>query len=293
MKKKIICDTNVFYNVGWGNIGREDIAGPNEEIYYSPVSVIEIAGGMTKKSHADRKGAAQAILDLRAKELDDPETFLTKVFGYPLAEEPFDFAQVVKAIAQSTNMKQLVANVPDYVDLVQRRVSVKAAAGWRQTTEGQWMKDMIKLMCSEIPKFAAWYDPDPKKRKGRVPTLSPTERKGFLGKTTTFDWCTSLILACQQRSFAKAKIGRLFQPTKEDVETLVAAIDKVLCYGCMYTQYLIRLLTQRALPDPNDSGDLELFVYCIDDDHVVATCEKLWPRLAKQAGYDQRVRKVM
>jgi hypothetical protein len=50
------------------------------------------------------------------------------------------------------------------------------------------------------------------------------------------------------------------------------------------------LLTHGALPEENDSGDLELFLYSTDDDHVVATSEKKWKRMADAAGFGTRVR---
>jgi predicted nuclease of predicted toxin-antitoxin system len=66
----------------------------------------------------------------------------------------------------------------------------------------------------------------------------------------------------------------------------------VTCYALLYTHYLIKLLTEDMLPQMNDSGDLELFLYATDDNHVIATSEKRWLDIAVRGGFPQRVKKV-
>ena len=55
--------------------------------------------------------------------------------------------------------------------------------------------------------------------------------------------------------------------------------------------YLLRLMTEGLLPDKNDSGDIDFFLYSIDDDHVVGTNEKKWINIAEAAGFAQRIRR--
>lgn len=55
--------------------------------------------------------------------------------------------------------------------------------------------------------------------------------------------------------------------------------------------YLLRLMTEGLLPDKNDSGDIDFFLYSIDDDHVVVTNEKKWINIAEAAGFAQRIRR--
>ena len=78
------------------------------------------------------------------------------------------------------------------------------------------------------------------------------------------------------RAFFKADKNDLGVFTKQRAHELAAAIPKIECYSRMYTQYLIRLMTEGALPQQNDSGDIDFFLYSIDDDHVVATNDKRW-----------------
>ena len=288
---KIIADTNIFYNIAAGRIAAKDIATAGEKLMYSPVSVIELAGKMSDKTHSDRKAAARAILESGAEELPDTESFLTQTFGYPLADPPIPFVDIVKAMAASTDMAQLQSGVPDWAEFVSRTVSVTTATAWRQVTQDAWYNDMIDLMRRTIPRFSGWYD-DPIKRKNRsVPSLSGEARSQFEEDTATPAWTGQLLVACQTRSFKRADASKIPKfPTKENAKTLYEAIDKMHCYGCVYTQYLIRLLTEKAMPDPNDSGDLELFIYSIDDDHIIASFEKKWKRLADASGFGHRVR---
>ncbi len=72
--------------------------------------------------------------------------------------------------------------------------------------------------------------------------------------------------------------------------TTIVGWTSLECYCGIYTRYLIRLLVDGALPQENDSGDLEFFPYTVDDDHVVVTSEKKWKRMAHQAGFGQRVK---
>ena len=93
--------------------------------------------------------------------------------------------------------------------------------------EGDWVKGILKIMKDEIPRFDKWHNPDPTKRRGDGPRLRGKAKTEFLAKSRSNDWFLSLLLACQDRSFFKAKRGPSMLPTKENVGKLTAAIDKV------------------------------------------------------------------
>ncbi len=59
----LICDTNIYYNLGLGKIKVEDFVQAGDKLHYSPVSVLEITGKMTDLEFEQRKAAAQAMLD--------------------------------------------------------------------------------------------------------------------------------------------------------------------------------------------------------------------------------------
>jgi len=292
MTKHLIADTNVFYYLASGKLAKADFVAASEVLCYSPITVIELSSKLTGLSLAERQAVAKAILDSHARLLPDPELFLTTVFGNQANEKPFDWSQGLKAITQAKSMKELLAGVKDYSDRVVRKVSVQTVGSWRETTEQQWYGDMLKIMSDEIPGFKRWYKPDAAKRRGEKPRLRGPARAKFLAGTKTEEWFTTLLVACQDRSFYKAKRSVPFQPTTAFVQKLVASIDKMACYCCVYTQYLVKLLTEGMMPQPHDSGDIELFIYSVNDDNIVVTAEKRWLDLATRAGFQQRVRKV-
>jgi hypothetical protein len=291
MSVTLICDTNVFYTLGAGSLTSAQLTPLGEVVYYSPITPLELAGKWSNRTHPERRAAANAILTSGATELPDPETFLTTIFGYVPAEPPFSFAEGVRAMSQTTSLEELMAGVEDVPAAVVRRVTVPAVNQWRNSTEGKWVQDMLAIQTAQIPGFAAWYDPDPTKRGiGRVPRLTGQNKAAFLAQTTSQQWAMQVIVGCQDRALLGAKTGTVGQPTRATSVKLSAAIQAVSCYCAIYTQYLIRLLTDGALPDENDSGDLELFLYSMDDDHIIATYERKWKTMADNAGFGGRVR---
>lgn len=293
MPKQLILDTNVFYNLGSGALPLATIRRPGDRLFYSPISVLELAGKWSERSFADRKAAAQAILTSGATELPDPDTFLTRdVFAYEMKRPSIALIDAVKAMAASHEMQSLIRGVEDYTEKVVRRVSVAKAEVWRQVVEGKWKNEMLALQRREIPGFDHWYQADPTTRKKQVPRLKGSSKGTFISKTKHPGWNPTLIVNCHQRALMGArKVQSAILPT-EAATTIATAIASLTCYCAVYTHYLIRLFTQGALPEENDSGDMELFLYSTDEDHIVVTSEKKWKRIADAAGFGTRVRLV-
>jgi hypothetical protein len=292
MPNAVIGDSNAFYNLGEGSLTLANLEGHGEKLHYSPVTVIEVASKITNATFDRRRSAARAILDSGAAPLLDPQSHLTRLFGYELSQEPFDWSQAVIAISQAPNVAALERGVEDYQARVLRRVVISEALHWRMTTYDQWHSDMIDLMREKIPKFSAWWDAPATGRKKEVPKIKKKEQDDVLDELGSEKLLTELVLACQTRSFQGAVIPNVDDPSIEQVNALAQAIEKIDCYCKVYIEYVKALLTDRMLPQPNDAGDLELFLYLTDDEKVLATADKRWIRLAKQAGYDHRVRRV-
>ena len=285
MTKTVILDTNVLYDMGLNRVRIEDIGRPKEHLCYSPISIIELVSKLDDRSFADRKAAAGVILKHRIDELPDPESYLTTAFGYKLAEPAPSYSDAVRALAKGQSLEEVRSGVPDYEIRVRRRLNVPFAATWREKGEQEWVDSLIALMAENIPGFQEWYAKDPEKRASSVPKLRGEEKKKFLAGMKSREWSARIISACQMRAFFKADI-----PTKLRAHEFAAAIPKIECYSRMYTHYLIRLMTEGFLPQQNDSGDIDLFLYSIDDDYVVATKDNRWINIAKAAGFARRIR---
>lgn len=294
MPRKLVLDTNVFYNIGAGELALSDIQeDESEKICYSPLSTLELAAKWNLRTFEARRGAAKAILSTEARELPDTDTFLTRdIYGYPPRRQQLSLQHAVRAMADASTMAELSAGVPDHELQVTRRVSITRAAQYRSVTEQKWVRDLLNLQRDRIPRFREWYDPDPKKRNGSVPRLKGKARTTFLSEATSQDWSMRLIEACQKRAFLSAKLKGSLVPTRETVDRLVSATQAVSCYCAVYTQYLVRLITDGALPSPNDSTDIELFLHSTGENIIIVTSEKKWKAIADAAGFGARLRSV-
>ena len=291
MAKTVILDTNVLYDIGLNRIRIEDVRQPGEHLCYSPISIIELVSKLNNRSFEDRKAAANVILKHRIDELLDPESHLTKIFGYKLAEPSSSYSAAVHALATGQSLAKVRRGVPDYELRDRWCLDVPFVATWREKWEQAWVDSLISLMQENIPGFREWYSEDPKNRSSSVPKLRGEDKKKFLYGMRSREWFAQVISACQVRAFAKAAQIDLRVVTKHKVNKLTDAITKVECYSHMYTQYLIRLMTEGLLPQKNDSEDIDFFLYATDDDHVLATNDKKWIALADATGFSQRIRK--
>ena len=291
MAKTVILETNVLYDIGLNRIRIEDVRQPGEHLCYSPISIIELVSKLNDRSFEDRKAAANVILKHRIDELPDPESYLTMLFGYKLAEPAPSYSDAVRALATGQSLEEVRRGVPDAEALVRHSLHVPFTATWREKAEQEWVDSLISLMEENIPGFREWYAKNPKKRSSSVPKLRGEKKKKFLYGMKSREWFSQVISACQMRAFFKADNNDLRVVTKQKVNKLTDAITKIEFYAHMYTHYLIRLMTEGLLPKKNDSGDIDFFLYATDDDHVVATNEKKWSALADTAGFSHRIRK--
>ena len=291
MTKTVILDTNVLYDIGLNRVRIEDIGGTGEHLCYSPISIIELVSKLDARLFEERRAAAGAILKYGIDELPDPESYLTAAFGYKLAEPAPSYCHAVRALAEGRSLEEVRSGVPDYEIRVRRRLNVPFAATWREKGEQEWVDSLITLMAENIPRFGKWYVKDPEKRASSVPKLRGEQKAEFLAGMKSEEWSARIISACQMRAFFKADKKNLGVISKQKAHELAAAIPKIECYTRIYTNYLIRLMTEGYLPKKNDSGDIDFFLYSSDDDHVLATKDKRWINIAEAAGFARRIRK--
>ena len=291
MAKTVILETHVLYDIGLNRIRIEDVRQPGDHLCYSPISIIELISKLNDSSFEDRKAAAKVIFKHRIDELPDPESHLTMLFGYELAEPASSYSDAVRALATGQNLEEVRRGVPDYEALVRRSLDVPLVATWREKWEQSWVDSLIPLMEENIPRFRDWYATDKENRSSSMPKLRGDRKKRFHAKIRSEEWLTQFIFACQKRAIFKADKDDLNVVTKQKVNKLTAAITRIECYAHIYTQYLIRLMTEGLLPQKNDSGDIDFFLYSTDDDHVLATNDKKWIALANAADFSQRIRK--
>jgi hypothetical protein len=193
-------------------------------------------------------------------------------------------------MAESRSLTSLRSGVENYFQKVVRTVNAEKVGLWRSIVEGLWVRDMLSIQEREVPGFATWYSDRSHYPERPVPRLKAAKKQEFLKKTREPNWDLTLAFYCHRRALLSARKN---QPTVADsvaLETISNAIKSLSCYCGVYTQYIVRLLTKSALPAFNDSGDIELFLHAVDDDHIVVTSEKKWETMAENAGFGNRVR---
>lgn len=292
MGKNLICDTNVFYGLAEGRLKYAQIRASGETLFWSPLSALELAAKWSIESHINRQGAAKSILESNAQELPDCDSLLTRLFGYKPRRAGVSMEQAIRAMATSSSMEELLSGVASPDESVVRRLNITVATQWRELTAATWVRDIVEIMFGEVPGFSDWWNSDPKLRKGRVPRLKGAGKQHFIADSKRAEFRGALLSGLQVRALECADTASIAF-TKEAASELFAGSVRAACYCAIYTEYLIRVLTEEALPQENDRVDIELFLYAWDDDNVVVTGERKWKRLAERAGFGSRVRLVM
>lgn len=265
-------------------------ATAQDTICFSPINVVELAGQWTDKTHLERKAAAQAILDYSNAELPDPETFLTLAFGLPLRVVPGSLVEAVKAMAASASLGDLTRGVADYLEKVSRSVDVSYAASLREKAEGDWVRDMMTLQRGRLPKFEKWEVQRAaalaaKKSPKAPPRLVGADKDAFVAELGFFSTQLGMFEALWWRALIRMAPSPDVVPSWESLRRAMYATE---CHRRLYTQYLIRLMTEGAMADPNDSGDIDLSIYSICDSMLIVTSEKKWLRMAGNGGVSGR-----
>jgi hypothetical protein len=293
MPAQVVGDTNLFYYIESGRVDVARILEAGDTLRFSPLSVIEIVSKMDAESYERRKGAVRAIIQSGAMILPDPQSFLTHdIFEHALNTEPVDWAGLMQTVVDSSDLDGLSRGVPNLRDMTVRTVSINYLHQWREVIDTQWKEDLLDLLRDNIENYDEVYQALRAGRPGAPPRLRGDRRNRFIDFINSPEWYIEQIHALYQRSLHYAAIPYRPYLTGVSATTVLPMIDKLGCYMSMYSRYIHRLLIEGAFPNENDSGDIELFLYSISDEFVVATAERLWNRLATEAGYGNRVRLV-
>lgn len=272
-QKHYICDTNCFYNHANGVIDLDQFKNSNGPIYYSPLTVVELLGKLDATTFAERKCVAQAIIKVRPTLLPDPDSHLVRMFGYVPAAPKAEQARLAL---------EKLANASSIGDTANE---VKICQEWRANVEQDWLLSLQDLLKERVPPYASWLANG--MPIGKRPRISGNAEQAALRlelSTAEFQAIMNAVLHCRALKHAI--------PHEAPLTALVAGQDSVECYCKVFTRYLYELLTTRMtheIKEPNDSHDLEYFLYCRSDDWVFATAEKFWNRMASDCGMSASV----
>lgn len=293
MPNYVVGDTNLFYDLAEDRTKRNDIITGDEVLCTSPLSVIEIVSKMDEKNFVQRRNAIRAMLDQNATIMPDPQSFLTReIFGHKLNHQPPDWLDVMKGVAGAGTLKEMESGVVDRIERKVRTVSVDYMQQWREVIDEQWLQDLLDIMRDQFANFDEVYKAIKEGRKSTTPKLRKEKKKSFLDFINSPEWYIEQLRAMYQRSLHYAEEPYAPDPGTVTADKFLTMLTNLLCYMGVYSEYVKSILTEGRLPALNDSGDMELMIYTVNDSHILATAEGKWPEFAKRAGFEKRVRHV-
>lgn len=294
---RLICDTNIFYELGGGTLKLADLLQPGDTLHYSPIAVIEIAGSLEPSLLAGRRRAAWGIRESRAELLREPDAFLAHAFGYDAQPNQMNWPALAEALGRCETLYPATGRGA-YVDNGSPRyVPLGEAVGARAQLAGDFMDGVAKLGDEALreagtanPQFGAWLRTAGK--RGKKPRLGGAKKDALRAWLRSTEAQTMALRRCWERARHGAKGLPKARTTAEETKRLDDALPAIECFSGVYRQYCNELITTDRTPEENDALDLEYFLYSVDDDHLVVTCEGKWERIAADAGWSHRVRRI-
>jgi len=269
--------------LGSGALLIEDVTGPGEKLWATPINMLEILAGVSPNEWDSRRDAAKAIVTYGDGMAADPEVHLAAVIERRPPALDKIWLDGAKALAQATSEVELLRGVSDFDDRVVRKAQPSIAAAAKAQHYEAFKSDIIKVCEHLVPGYKASVE---------AGTQAPVVEKPNRDKLRAFLASSEFIEEVFLTGLCKRY--RLFGTSKIDLQsedTFLARQD-LDPYCRIYGAYLRELLTTRRKPDLNDWGDLELFIY-LQPGTYVATAEKKWWTIADSVGLGDRVKKLV
>lgn len=253
-KPIVTADTMLFYYLGNGSLTKKDIIVSTEELWATPINVLELLSSLDTDNWLERRNAARAILD-NAMMAPDPNEHVASIIEGRQAVENDIYRNLCTILAESISLANLNASL-----------DVAASAEEKQIYYERFANKAISMCDIFVPGYAKKV-----RRNKKPPVMKQGAQKKFWKMTST-------------QFLLDIYIDNIL-----DIEGKERASDAFSDYISIYRGYVMRLLTEQLKPQPNDWGDLELFKY-LQPGHYVATSEKRWKKIAEKVCLDKRVR---
>lgn len=270
----IIADTNVWYAIGNGNTDMLKYLKSKGKLCAVPLNLLEIASKINENNFDIRQKAAQAIVDHADRFLKTNESYLLRYWGVKDFED-IDWKQGAIAIIKASSPEELEEGYDDFIDGVSRKQNTQLLQHWREYQYEDFKQGVIDGIKNIHPNYIRQTRNGKKITKITDENLlaefdSQNMKNGSLNMTY---YRVSIILKSDNIKFKL--------PNKPSHKSLASANQKLNPYINAYSQYLKYLVTAGALPDKNDLGDHEMFMYLQNKKWLLATSDKRWIRIAE------------
>jgi hypothetical protein len=274
----LICDTNVWYKIGFGETDPNLIKASGHRLLATPLSLLELISNIDEANFGMRRNAASAVVEHASEILPDPEHYLASIWQVPEKFAAFDWQLGFQTLAQAPDLAGLAGGVVDPSKGIRVAVNVPFARTWRADRYEKFEQDMLRMMDQFWPGYAA-------ARADGKSIHMPKQLGELFDKATQYpEMLTGYVLATYARAVQLPDGSTVDDPP---MGVLADANERLMPYARVYQKYVVKIATTFA-PQPNDLGDLECFIYA-QDGRAVFTYEKKWNTIAADAGCSQYV----
>lgn len=332
MSTRLICDTNIWYNLSNGSINFSDVCKDGEELFCTPLSIIEIIGGITwRELIKRRKGACSKIAYYQPRLLSNSEAVLAEYFGVRVTQSEAANKNLMNSAgiiaggmfySETSNIVSMVyEGKPYFAPCEFYRV-------WRNRNEKKFKDEVISYikkveeqmvnagLGTTLPvSLTEYYSLSKEERSNRKlnkPKLTKDQRAWFESQVRNPDAFGKVVPGSTTRLSNKNYyvpqliLGSLARVLNSEFAPITYASitwnapayvnGSLVAFASIWYRYFVNIITQddgMGLKwDVNDRVDVENFVYSNDENSIVVTSDEKWWDLAVEAGYENRVRYI-
>jgi len=285
MSDRLICDTNVWFNAAHGQVSLASLTKNNGVLCISPLTILEFFATLNVGNFAYRKKAAELAISSHALLLSNTDIHAAELVGVkPVADQTL-WKDALLALAQAADFNQLQKGITDSAAGLVRVVSPAAAESWLLQLRARWVADHdLSLIRTGAVTTTANTPPRPQ-------AMDPATRNKLDTMFKSSEWYLAVIGALR----AKAALS-WFLDTGADLDlnsfpVPSTALASTHVYAAVYGRYHYAMRVEGLRPQPNDSEDVEYFLYVNAPNDRIVTSENRWHARAKDAGVSQYVLK--
>lgn len=273
MKKNIVADTNVWYDIANGNINILTEIKKHGRLCATPINLLEIASKIDENNFEIRKNAAKAVLHHADRFLQSNEWYLERYWGFGTVDD-IDWKQGFITISKANSPTALQEGFRDLENSVRRKQNTPLLLEWRTLQYADFKSSVVKAVKEILPGYIRETPNGIKMAR----LTNPNDMAFFDSKE--FEDATLSAIYFRMKLGFNLENKNCNCPKDLNHKLRMIGMQKLGPYVRAYAQYLKYLATQQAKPDENDLGDHEAFMYLQDKNWILATADKRWINIA-------------
>lgn len=283
MARRLICDTNVFYDHAEKKIDVRTLLQPGDTLWIAPLTAFELCALLDAGRFAKRQAAARAVVELGPRWLPNTDQLVCRLVGTSEPPDLMHYRDAVTALATAADFNQAITGVPDHGAQVVRTINPLAAKVWLDALKNRWMGDHDSALEKHIPGYDK-YLAIPKASRPAVPKIAPADKAKLAALLSSPEWHKAVLGALVLKAWLVQSMAgtTMLDPATHTPPPSAPAAFHV--FAAVFGRYQYEQRASGMRPQPNDSQDVEYLLYVNGPDDVFVTREERWLRLADDAG---------